>query len=128
LDVERCLRSSGRETVSPDAARDALFAADASVTEVADLIAETGSLVIAAGPHMTRSESLIVPLHIAIARPEQLVPDVFDLFERFSPTNMPASNLVLITGPSKTGDIEMKLVTGVHGPGEVHVLILRTPV
>ena len=101
--------------MSPDAARDALFAADASVTEVADQIAETGSLVIAAGPHMTRSESLIVPLHIAIARPEQLVPDVFDLFERFSPTNMPASNLVLITGPSKTGDIEMKLVTGVHG-------------
>jgi L-lactate dehydrogenase complex protein LldG len=34
------------------------------------------------------------------------------------------SSVVLVTGPSKTGDIELKLTTGVHGPGEVHLVIL----
>jgi L-lactate dehydrogenase complex protein LldG len=48
------------------------------------------------------------------------VPDLFDLFGR---RQMP-SCVVLISGPSKTGDIELKLVTGVHGPGVVHVVLI----
>ena len=103
--------------------RDALFAADVGITGVTALVAETGSLVIAAGPHELRSTSLLPPVHIAVASSAQIVPDLFDLLEPYGPDHALPSNLVLITGPSKTGDIELKLVTGVHGPGEVHVIV-----
>jgi L-lactate dehydrogenase complex protein LldG len=103
--------------------RETLFAADIGITGVSALVAETGSLVVAAGPTEPRSTSLLPPVHIAIASKEQIVPDLFDLLEGYGDGTRPPSNLVLITGPSKTGDIELKLVTGVHGPGEVHVIV-----
>ena len=106
------------------ATRELIFAADAGITNVAALLAETGSLVMSSSPEQPRSPSLLPPLHIAIAKEGQIVADLFDLFEAYSAEKLPASNVVLITGPSKTGDIELKLVTGVHGPGEVHVIVL----
>jgi L-lactate utilization protein LutC len=106
-----------------ETAREPFFAADVGITGVVHLIAETGSLVVetGAGP---RSESLLPPVHIAVADRSQIVADLFDLFPAGGRA-MP-SCLTLITGPSKTGDIELKLVTGVHGPGEVHVILITT--
>ncbi len=103
-----------------ETARNVFFAADVGITGVVHLIAETGSLVVetSAAP---RSESLLPPMHVAVAERSQLVADLFDLFP--AGREMP-SCLTLITGPSKTGDIELKLVTGVHGPGEVHVILI----
>jgi L-lactate dehydrogenase complex protein LldG len=52
---------------------------------------------------------------------------LFDAFDRLGAEgieNLP-SNLVLITGPSKTGDIELTLTTGVHGPGKWHVIVVQ---
>jgi L-lactate dehydrogenase complex protein LldG len=77
---------------------------------------------------------LLPPIHIAIARRGQLLADVFDLFEHLSGAavaqggmtprlRLPAC-VTLITGPSKTGDIELRLVTGVHGPKEVHLVLI----
>ncbi|RPI75374.1 MAG: lactate utilization protein C, partial [Planctomycetaceae bacterium] len=70
--------------------------------------------------------SLLPPRYLAIVEPSQIVPDLFDLFERLEQikTDLP-SNIVLVTGPSKTGDIELKLTTGVHGPGNVHLLVVE---
>ncbi len=70
-------------------------------------------------------------MHIAVATRAQLLPDLFDLFaavkpaapEEDDPHRLPAC-LTVITGPSKTGDIELRLVTGVHGPGELHVILV----
>jgi L-lactate dehydrogenase complex protein LldG len=107
--------------------RDAFFAADVGISNVEHLVAETGSVVVATGPDQPRSLSLLPPVHIAIADRKQLVADLLDLFDLFSPVDCPGKHLpaciTLITGPSKTGDIELRLVTGVHGPGEVHVII-----
>ena len=94
-------------------------------------MAETGTIVLQARPQQPRSLSLLPPVHIAIAEPSQLLPDLFDLFEIFgsaetdsAPGAKLPSCLTLITGPSKTGDIELRLVTGVHGPGEVHLILV----
>jgi L-lactate utilization protein LutC len=106
-----------------DATREAAFVADVGISGVAWAIGETGSLVLAASAEEPRSLSLLPPLHVALVEASQILPDLFDLFERQSVEAMPAA-LTLVTGPSKTGDIEMKLVTGVHGPGELRVIVV----
>jgi L-lactate utilization protein LutC len=110
----------------PTNPRDDFFAAEIGITNVHRLIAETGSVVVASRPNEPRSLSLLPPVHICLAERSQLLPDLFDLFDLYSPLTHtpPPSCLTLITGPSKTGDIELKLVTGVHGPGEVHVIFV----
>jgi L-lactate dehydrogenase complex protein LldG len=106
--------------------RDDYFAAEAGISGVDYLIAETGSLVLLSRPEQPRSLSLLPPIHIAVARRDQILPDLFDLFASrlWGERGGLPSCLSLITGPSKTGDIELRLVTGVHGPGEVHVVLI----
>lgn len=133
LDLANVLRDRGLEVIQVDLAtpanwRESFFQADLGISGVAHLVAETGTVVMATAPHQPRAVSLLPPVHIALARREQLLPDLFDLFDLFSPVGAPGkatvpSCLTLITGPSKTGDIELRLVTGVHGPGELHVVV-----
>jgi len=118
------LRATGL-SVSTAPNDDVLFACDAAVTGVAAAIAETGTLVCTSGPRSPRGVSLIPPVHIALVDARQIVGDLFDYFARLDPTTLPA-NINLITGPSKTADIEGILVTGVHGPGIVHALVLHS--
>jgi L-lactate utilization protein LutC len=114
------------DTLPEDASREAFFAADLGITGVDYLVAETGTVVLLARPEAPRSLSLLPPVHVAVADRTQLLPDLFDLFESpdWQARGGPPSSLSLITGPSKTGDIELRLVTGVHGPGEVHVVLI----
>lgn len=129
--LDGALRAGGFEVEAVDAlpadgTRGAFFAADAGVSGVDYLIAETGSLALLSRPDQPRSLSLLPPVHIAVAGREQILPDLFDLFATplaASADSLPSS-VSLITGPSKTGDIELRLVTGVHGPGEVHVVLV----
>lgn len=85
-----------------------------SLAEVA--IAETGSVVLAAGPESARLGSLAPPLNIVVVR--RLVATLDDAFT----LGMPASSTVVVTGPSRTADIEGILVRGVHGPGALWVV------
>lgn len=126
-ELSQQLRALGKEVLPvSQAARQEFFAADLAITGVAYLIAETGSIVVVAQKEEPRSPSLLPPAFIAVARRQQLLPDLFDLFAQWGPEtgSTRPSCLTIITGPSKTGDIELKLVTGVHGPGVVHVILL----
>jgi L-lactate utilization protein LutC len=119
------LRGAAVEVARTDAPpaqgwREAAFAADVGISGVDYLIAETGSIALLTRTDQPRGLSLLPPVHIAVADRTQLLPDLFDLFARVQPP----SCLTVITGPSKTGDIELRLVTGVHGPGEVHVVLI----
>lgn len=126
LEIARHLREIGVSVSDTDAGREELFTADVGVSGVDYLVAETGSLVVLTAPGQPRLLSLLPPVHVAVAGRGQLLPDLFDLFEGRASAGrerLPAC-LSVITGPSKTGDIELRLVTGVHGPGEVHVVLI----
>lgn len=103
------------------------FAADLGITSVDWAVAETGSLAVCSGLGQGRSVSLVPPVHLTILEPSQIVPDLFDLFRELDArkADLPAG-LSLITGPSKTGDIQLQLTTGVHGPGEVHAVVVES--
>ncbi len=96
---------------------------DAAVTGVRLAVAETGTLICTSGAQSARGSSLIPPAHVAIVSAGQVVGDLFEAFARLGAEPLPA-NVNLITGPSKTADIEGVLVTGVHGPGRVHVVLI----
>jgi L-lactate dehydrogenase complex protein LldG len=106
-----------------DMTADEAYDFDAGLTEVDYAVAETGTLVIRHRPDHGRLLSLVPFLHVAIVQPAQLLPDLIDLFEILARDGS-GSGVTMISGPSKTADIEMNTVTGVHGPNVVKAFIL----
>jgi len=86
-------------------------------------IAESGSLVLVGGEGRPLTASLLPDIHIAILWESDLVPTLAEALSR--PEILAASAAVIITGPSRTADIEMTLTIGVHGPKEVHVFLIE---
>ena len=98
-----------------------VWTADVGITLADVAVAETGSLLLAAGPGRARMNSLAPPTHVAIVERDALVSSLEGAFERLSDRTS-----VLITGPSRTADIEGVLVRGVHGPKELIVVVVNT--
>ena len=90
-------------------------------------IAETASCVLLARKGVSRVVSLLPPVHIAVVESGQVLPSLDELFtlrrQDFMRGDL-GSYMNLISGPSRSADIEYKIVTGVHGPGEVHMVLL----
>ncbi|MGH9427493.1 MAG: LutC/YkgG family protein, partial [Terriglobia bacterium] len=90
-----------------------------SITGAEYLIAESGTIVTVAGAQASRQISLLPSIHLVLATPEQIFPNMAELFleiQRTHGTKLPGSALTCITGPSRTADIEKVLIKGVHGP------------
>ena len=102
--------------------------ADIGISGVDYALADTGTLVLFASGPQPRSISLLPPVHLAILKPKQILPGLSELFPLLgyeqSGQRKLSSAITFITGPSRTADIELKLVVGVHGPQELHVLLL----
>lgn len=129
LELNNLLRRRGYDVIDWRAfeGMDEQFDLDAGITDVHAALAETGTLVCCTDAGHGRGLSLLPPLHIAIVRGRDILPDMLDYWQRvagLSPRELPSSQ-VFITGPSKTADIEGILITGVHGPGKVIVLVVE---
>ena len=106
--------------------RDGFDALVATVSGVDCAIAETGSLGIFFAPGAGRLASLIAPVHVAVVRRDQIVARLEQFFARVRTHLGPRSAAVLVTGPSRSADIEQVLTIGVHGTREVHVVVIET--
>lgn len=100
--------------------------ADAGITCCEALIARNGSILISNGTPMGRRLAIFPSIHIVVAYTSQLLPDIKDgldfMKEKYN-HKLP-SMINLITGPSRTADIEKTLVLGAHGPRELFVFLL----
>ena len=109
------------------ALRDGAARADVGITGVDYAIAETGSCVIVPRPGVSRAVSLLPPVHVAVVEAGRVLPSLDELFtlrrSDFLNGTM-GSYMNIITGPSRSADIEYTIVKGVHGPGEVHLVLL----
>ena len=117
-----------RETV-----RRRLAESNMGITGADYAIAETGSVIVLPRKGLSRLVSVVPPVHVAIVRPQDILGTLDDLFAlrrlefHRSGANGNAdmgSYLNFITGPSRTADIEQTIVVGVHGPREVHMVLL----
>ena len=108
-----------------DALRAACAAADVGITSADYALAETGTLVMLSSADEARLISLLPPVHIAIFPRSRLLANLDELLAAIPKPADRSSSLVLITGPSRTADIEQILIRGVHGPGELHAVIVE---
>jgi L-lactate dehydrogenase complex protein LldG len=107
-----------------DALREICSRAECGITCADYALADTGSLVMLSSIEEARMISLLPPAHIAIVPRNRILTGLDELLIRVpNPADL-TSSMVLITGPSRTGDIEQILVRGVHGPGEIHVIVV----
>ncbi len=98
------------------------FAFDVGITGVQWGIAETGTLVLDSSNERNRLLSLIPPIHVALLQRRDLRSTAAAVFAEAH--QRLGSALTFITGPSRTSDIELIPVIGVHGPQQLHVIIL----
>jgi L-lactate dehydrogenase complex protein LldG len=99
------------------------------LTGIDAALAATGSIVMLSGEGRFRASSLLPSVHIAVMTAEQIMPDLESWWAKQKNAGLERlrqhSNIVVITGPSRTADIAMELVMGMHGPRELHVVILE---
>jgi L-lactate dehydrogenase complex protein LldG len=145
LNIESLLRAWGMSATvwqasgsedSPEAGNaarafaQASFASTVGITGVEFVLAETGSLVVTSSTEGSQLTSLAPPVHVALYRRSQLVASLDEVLQRLEKIGaqdraLPGRSVVFITGTSRTADIEQILIRGVHGPGELHAILVE---
>ncbi|MCC6803091.1 MAG: LUD domain-containing protein [Anaerolineae bacterium] len=133
--LEAAIREAGIEIIQPDAHDEMRMetltaSADAQVglTGADAAAATTGTLVFTTAPGKGRIPTVLAPVHIVVITLNQIVPRIESWVAAQRAQALPlrkSANFCFITGPSRTGDIEMQMVLGVHGPGKIQVVVKR---
>lgn len=114
----------------PEGFRERVFSAGLGITGVDFVLAESGTLVLSSLTEGSQLASLAPPVHAALYRRDQVLGSLEEVLERL-PVPLdpnippPGRSIVFITGPSRTADIEQILIRGVHGPREVHAILVE---
>jgi L-lactate dehydrogenase complex protein LldG len=108
--------------------RENIIASGIGITGADYAVAETGSIVLMPRAGISRLVSVVPPVHIALVRKQDILSSIDDVLllrrlDHYNNGDM-GSYLNFITGPSRTADIEQTIVVGVHGPKEVHMVLL----
>jgi L-lactate dehydrogenase complex protein LldG len=121
--VAGILGGLGVEIVSPQADKPLVAECELGVTGVDAALPETGTLLLRSSPERPRIVSLLPRVHLAILTPVALRADLHQAFAEAKD----AGYCLLVTGPSRTSDIELTLTLGVHGPKSLYVWLLEGP-
>jgi len=97
---------------------------DVGITSADYALADTGTLVLLSSAEEARMISLLPPVHLAVIPRDRILSGLDELFSLLPRPDLKTSSMVFITGSSRTADIEQILIRGVHGPGELHVVIV----
>jgi L-lactate dehydrogenase complex protein LldG len=104
--------------------RAACATAGVGITSADYVLADTGTLVMLSSAEEARLISLLPPVHLAIFSTRRILSGLDELLSLLPNPAERTSSMVLITGPSRTADIEQILVRGVHGPGQIYSVIV----
>jgi len=132
VDVEALTREAGFQVlrvprVPPEGTISILAGCALGITLADSAIAETGSIAQFDRPWRPRSVSLLPPAHLCLVPQDRIVPRMEELLDAAAgDLSGPSGYLALITGPSRTADIEKVLTIGVHGPGRLAAVILES--
>ncbi|TAH50309.1 MAG: lactate utilization protein C [Betaproteobacteria bacterium] len=99
---------------------------DAGFTQTLGAIAETGTLIVWPSEAEPRTLSLVPPIHFALLDARAIHPTFFDAMRAGNWAAGLPTNALLISGPSKTADIQQTLAYGAHGPKELVVIMINT--
>jgi L-lactate dehydrogenase complex protein LldG len=127
LGVDEPLRGAGVEVAlwrDLEDFREVAATADIGLSTAEWAIADTGSLVLTSGPGKGRTVTLLPPTYVAVLPAERVLRTVPEAIEKYAGEGELPANVVFHTGPSRSGDIEMEIFVGMHGPGDVHVVLV----
>jgi L-lactate utilization protein LutC len=98
--------------------------AELGIAEADYAIASTGTLAVVSNANRPSSLTLLPPASLVIVQIDRVMPTLALALARMGPGGVAANRLTLITGPSRTADIEKRIVLGVHGPKSLHVIVV----
>ena len=117
-------RDRGREVILPESGTSTLAQACLGITGTVAGIARSGTIAVDSAQSRTRLVSALPRVHLAILEASSIVHSQREFLQVLE-QNSPSSNVVLITGPSRSADIELILTVGVHGPGKLMIALLK---